>query len=195
MGRKMEYPGRVPDDLKARPDVPQTEWISGAKDCPGNSRGACINGNRGYRSTDEAWTACKVVTECGFVAQIGNSYYLRRASDPDRADGRKMAYPGRVPEDLMPEPDAPQTEWITGAKDCPGNARGNCINGNRGYRSTDDAWTACKVVTECGYVAQIGNSYYLRRASDPDRADGRKMAYPGRVPEESSYSYYSYYYY
>merc|ERR1719353_570194 len=138
----MPYPGRMPED-------PFGDWKDSALDCPSNARNACINGNRGYTSVDEAWAACKDLAECGVVAEIDGGLYLRRAGDPNRAGGRQMAYPGRGPED-------PFGDWQASALDCPSNARNACINGNRGYNSLDEAWAACKALAECGVVSEIG---------------------------------------
>ena len=52
------------------------------KNC--KNRGSCLNGNKGYTRFGEAWSVCKVTTDCAFIMKFTNGkYYLRRSSDTD----------------------------------------------------------------------------------------------------------------
>mmetsp|Transcript_73953 Transcript_73953/g.128290 ORF Transcript_73953/g.128290 Transcript_73953/m.128290 type:complete len:845 (+) Transcript_73953:66-2600(+) len=170
------------------------------KDCPaGDSRGekgaTCLNGNKAYKSHDEAWLACAEVDECGGIMKMpGNKFFLRRASDPDMEEGnnaytiqfkcpaverererRQYQKTERVRSQAekmirtamtkCPLPESP--EILAMGKECPKDAP--CLNDNFGYGNLAEAWVACAETQGCGAILQHSNGkHYLRRTMDPD---------------------------
>jgi len=158
------------------------ELLSKGRDCP--EGGSCVNGNKPFKTFADAWKACGIIAECGFIMKHPTrGYYLRRASDPPARDGRD-AWPGMeyscgmstrscsVPVEVLPS---------TG-KDCPKvGSSYSCVNDNVPFGTFADAWKACGRIAECGFIMKHPTrGYFLRRASDPP-AIADRAAWPGVV--------------
>jgi len=159
----------------------------------------CLGNNERYESAEAAWEACGRTAGCDLVMLWTDSrYYLRRATDPDLVAwtfGGCMTYScagepasesdievarvtttPRAPKKVC-SPEAENFELAP--KRCASGPTG-CIMNNKRYLTFKEAWEACGLLLECGFVMKWELGYYLRRSSDPDSSDwtgGGSMRY------------------